>query len=271
MTQHRPTPIPHQLQPYVKNVWAIELDGSDNTERSLSIFADGCPGLFFHESETGLFLGPEKKKLAGTFLYGQTVKPVTLTTSGRCRVLVVNLFPHVLKSLFRFNAKEITDECLDIGLLPSPAKIDLAEQLANTPATDGRITVFFDYLYALINRNYAEPDKALQFATSQLVMNSETSLKNIQTSLNLTERTLQRRFEENVGIPPKLFFKIAQFHTALNQLQSEKTIKLTDIAYANGYADQAHFIRSFKKFTGQSPLSFQRQSSNWMANTIAEF
>ncbi len=37
-------------------------------------------------------------------------------------------------------------------------------------------------------------------------------------------------------------------------------LDISDIAYANGYADQSHFIRNFKKFTRLSPLEFQRQA-----------
>jgi len=36
-------------------------------------------------------------------------------------------------------------------------------------------------------------------------------------------------------------------------------MKLSDVAYENGYADQSHFIRSFREFTGYTPSQYQQQ------------
>jgi AraC-like DNA-binding protein len=87
------------------------------------------------------------------------------------------------------------------------------------------------------------------------------SLFKIQTDLNLSERTFERRFEQQVGLSPRLLASISQFQTSLQQLKEGKFTKLSDIAYDNGYADQSHFIRSFKKFTNLSPLQFIKQST----------
>ncbi|TSJ47977.1 helix-turn-helix domain-containing protein [Fluviicola chungangensis] len=32
--------------------------------------------------------------------------------------------------------------------------------------------------------------------------------------------------------------------------------KITDVAYANGYFDQSHYIRSFKEFTNTTPNGY---------------
>lgn len=43
------------------------------------------------------------------------------------------------------------------------------------------------------------------------------------------------------------------------QLVSNKNIKLTEIAYLCGYADQSHFLRNFKKLTGLAPSSYRKK------------
>jgi AraC-like DNA-binding protein len=75
----------------------------------------------------------------------------------------------------------------------------------------------------------------------------------------LSERTLERRFKQSIGISAKLFSRICRFQESLNQLRKNKYDKLSDIAYENGYADQSHFIRSFKEFTGVSPFDYRKQ------------
>jgi AraC-like DNA-binding protein len=44
---------------------------------------------------------------------------------------------------------------------------------------------------------------------------------------------------------------------------------LTDVSYACGYADQAHFIRDFKRFTGESPKNFIKQKERFIVNPNA--
>ncbi|HEX6428081.1 MAG TPA: AraC family transcriptional regulator, partial [Niastella sp.] len=52
------------------------------------------------------------------------------------------------------------------------------------------------------------------------------------------------------------FRRIWQFNNAFQQLNNRQFNKLTDIAFANGYADQSHYIRAFKEFTGITPKEY---------------
>jgi AraC-like DNA-binding protein len=62
-----------------------------------------------------------------------------------------------------------------------------------------------------------------------------------------------------VGISPKLFSRICRFQATLQQLRTNGFDKLSDIAFEHNYADQSHFIRSFKEFAGVSPFQYQKQ------------
>ena len=44
--------------------------------------------------------------------------------------------------------------------------------------------------------------------------------------------------------------------TVLGNLSENKT--LTEICYENNFFDQAHFIKEFKQFTGDTPENFKR-------------
>lgn len=85
----------------------------------------------------------------------------------------------------------------------------------------------------------------------------KVSVKELTQKLNITERTLQRNFIEHVGVPPKKFAKIIQFYFSFNQVTADSWSRLTDIVYENGFADQSHFIRDFKKYTGQKPKALK--------------
>jgi AraC-like DNA-binding protein len=55
---------------------------------------------------------------------------------------------------------------------------------------------------------------------------------------------------------PKEYSRIVRFQKALKQMQHQRSkINQADLAYTNGYADQSHLIREFKKLCGYTPLS----------------
>ncbi len=83
------------------------------------------------------------------------------------------------------------------------------------------------------------------------------SLRDLRDELRITERSFERRFKQYTGMSPKLFARIAQFQASLQQLRDKQFDKLSDLAYSNDYADQSHFIRTFREFAGCSPLKFQ--------------
>jgi AraC-like DNA-binding protein len=138
--------------------------------------------------------------------------------------------------------------------------MDLTEQLWELHDPKDQFRLIFKYLEYIIHKNEATPDRGIQYAVTRIMQGKGVvSLKHIQSELNLSERTFERKFDQHVGLSPMLLAGIAQFQAALQQLKSGKFFKLSDIAYDNGYADQSHFIRSFKKFTGVSPLRFRKQ------------
>ena len=62
----------------------------------------------------------------------------------------------------------------------------------------------------------------------------------------------ERLFNELIGANPKEYARIVR----LKLLQHDfENINLAQLAYQCGYADQSHFIREFKQFSGYTPLA----------------
>ena len=79
---------------------------------------------------------------------------------------------------------------------------------------------------------------------------------------NIGLRNLERLYNRHVGIPASTFGKLNRFHKSLNQVLSSNFTLLSDVAYDNGYFDQMHFIRDFKRFSGNTPKDFIRQNNS---------
>ena len=69
-------------------------------------------------------------------------------------------------------------------------------------------------------------------------------------------RTLQRLFDETVGVSPKWVIQRYRLHEAAARMAAAAAIDWADIALELGYADQAHFIRDFRKLVGRSPADY---------------
>jgi AraC-like DNA-binding protein len=70
---------------------------------------------------------------------------------------------------------------------------------------------------------------------------------------SMSLRNFERRFLNDVGIPPKLYARITRFYNAVENKMLHPNKPWTIIAYENGYYDQSHFIKEVKLFSSKSP------------------
>lgn len=70
---------------------------------------------------------------------------------------------------------------------------------------------------------------------------------------------LERRFKRLTGVTLKQFARLIRFQMARNKIHSEPTLRLVDLAYDLGYADQAHFTNDFRTFADRSPGNYLNQ------------
>lgn len=79
------------------------------------------------------------------------------------------------------------------------------------------------------------------------------SIASLSKLYNISLRTLERRFVEEVGMPPKLYMRIVRFQAALQNKMLCPEKSWTDICYESSYFDQAHFIKDCREFSSSSP------------------
>ena len=251
---------PDCLREYVRYFWTLEYNNIGGETRSFRTIPDGCPGLIFEHSDKGTLFRQEKE-LPPIFLYGQSTGFSELHLNGAFSTIGIFFYPHALKGVFGLDAGELTDSCLDLNDLALQRGFPLTEQLLNAISIQEQIGILSAFLSIQIRRNTGQIEGTIQYVLSQLSQSKgSASLKDLLITLQLSERSLERKFQHQVGISPKLFSRICRFQESLIQLKKNNYSKLSDIAYENGYADQSHFIRAFKEFAGSSPFQYQKNS-----------
>lgn len=254
------------LKGYVRYFWTLENSPCDILPTTFGAIADGSPGIIFQQSGNGNFY-QDSKELPSVFLYGQTTRYTQLLAPGKFRTIGAYFYPHALKSVFGFNAAELTNSCLDADLIPAGNFLNLSAQLMNTAELPDQIQMLSAYLLNQIERHRRFDDQLTTCAVAEMIKaKGDINLKILQDQLGLSERNFERRFKCTVGVPPKLLSRIFRFQSSMDLLRDKNFSKLSDIAFKNNYADQSHFIRSFKEFAGVSPNQYQKKSNELVHN-----
>lgn len=239
-----------KIAEYVQEILVLE-DHWTGNPFVLPLFANGSPTLLFQTAK-----GNIQNSSNYLTLFGQTVAPDTLTINEPFKLIAYFLKPYSLISLFHISAQELTDNPIDLNSLPSCKTDSLLEQLLHAGTTAAMIGLLDGYLFNLSTRIKTD-NQLIQYATRKIIQSPYDSvLRNMQDELCVTERTFQRLFERNVGVSPGKFRRISQFNNTFQQLNRQRNRSLTDLAFSNGYADQSHFIRTFKEFTNITPTAY---------------
>ena len=244
-------PLPcEKISSYVDSILVIE-EVLVTNPFTLPLYANGSPTLLFQTAK-----GTIQNNTNNLTLFGQTVFPETLTIRDNFTLIAYFFKPFALLSLFGVSAQELTNSPINLNLLDASTIRELQEQLLNAGSTAAMLALLDDYVFSLISKTKADC-QLIRFATLAIAQNaSKDALLKVQQELHITERTFQRLFEKNIGIAPSLFRRISQFNNAFQQLNGRQFGKLSDIAFNNGYADQSHYIRAFKEFTGITPKEY---------------
>jgi AraC-like DNA-binding protein len=129
---------------------------------------------------------------------------------------------------------------------------EVNEQLSGSKSYDDMVVLIQKYLFQkVVPLKDALPlDRALQSITPNGKMVNIDQLADLSC---VSTRQLERQFNERIGMPPKLYFRLNRFSKAWNIREKNTDISWSTIAHQCEYADQMHMIRDFKDFVGVTP------------------
>ncbi|MFA6276174.1 MAG: helix-turn-helix domain-containing protein [Pedobacter sp.] len=132
---------------------------------------------------------------------------------------------------------------------------EVEEKLMIATTDQQRIKIVEQFLVAQLKDIQA--DKLIVEAVKLIYMSKGTiRVKELNEKLFISQSPFEKRFRKVVGTTPKKFTSIIRFNSVLDNLKEIKS--LTEICYENNFFDQAHFIKNFKHFTGETPENFKR-------------
>ncbi|SEL29982.1 helix-turn-helix domain-containing protein [Parapedobacter koreensis] len=153
-------------------------------------------------------------------------------------------------------AHELFNQSISLDHIFNKHKIiETEERLDNAQTDKQRIHIIERFLLSQLKT--IQTDKLIVEAV-KLIYQSKGSvrIKELNERLFISQSPFEKRFRKVVGTTPKKFASIVRFNAVLNDLNDTKS--LAEICYENNFFDQAHFIKDFKQFTGDTPEYFKR-------------
>ncbi|MEZ4669801.1 MAG: helix-turn-helix domain-containing protein [Anaerolineae bacterium] len=235
---------PHPaLTPYVQCFWRIAFANGVLVNR---ILPDGCTDIVFQfDRSTG------SAEIIGT-MQQAAVLPLECSST----FIGVRFKPGGAAPFLRLPLHELTNSTLELELLWGHQGRGLLEKLTNLPSLESKLNVLQAALLDRL-RLLPEHDLPLLDALDNIYeWRGQINVAALVSSTGWSERHLERRFHQHVGLSPKAFIRVIRFRSAARLLQTVSPKPLAAVAYASGYTDQAHFIHDFKRFAGVTPGSF---------------
>lgn len=164
-----------------------------------------------------------------------------------------------------YTADETHDRCLDVRDIWGKEGGRMTEQILEAETFPLRIAVIEQCLLRFLAK-FRRDDIRIEHAIQCIYYGGpHVRFDAIKNELNISSRHFQRIFKNAMGISPKEFQRITRFQKTVKHLLLRKQSCYLDPALAFGYYDQAHFIKEFRAFAGETPAMFL-QEKNFMAH-----
>ena len=246
-----------ELMPYVDCYWLQSFtDSAGQTSPIQRCPPFGTVELIIHldDNHCDVLFDDVWQKLPRVFLAGLYRDAVVWRSPGDTRKFGIRLKPEALHSLFKVPASALYNDYTSIDNIGFHQAVSFAESLIGLPTLDQVITKTESHLKEQLLRTSRESNYFIEAANLMRTAKGDISVEEVSNRLSVSQRQLQRVFKDQVGTTPKTFGRIIRFSNAYKEMQNlEKAGGWAGLSYLLGYADQAHFIREFKEFSGLIP------------------
>lgn len=243
---------PHPtLAPLVRTILVLEED-QQHDSYATPIVTHGMPAMLCKIKHTS----NKPASIEHLILFGNGIPEKYWKQKKGISTIAYFFHPFAMSCLFNIGAAKLKTSSLEIKKW-NTAKYDILQGLIHTTKSTQEILDALDQLLLQQWKQQAPIWKIINESTDLMLMNSNKEIiASILDTMHLNERTFQRIFKKHIGITPTQFRRICQFQESFTQLRSRQFEKISDIAFDHGFADQSHFIRTFKEFTQQTPNDY---------------
>ena len=225
---------PEQLAPdsYVK--WALILDGEPQ-------YFDHNGPMDWHDGFCG-HVPPERGIIA--------------TSDNPVRCVMANFYPSAFRQLFGRNVEEFNGRMVPPREVIGDAIDDIYARMRANPDPQAMFDLILEFVNGMNERNGTNEPTPVQDLECRIRESKGTlPVNEMAKSIGLSERQLQRKFKEEIGLSPKEFCSVVRFNHVYSHMQRTRKLDL-DIALECGYFDESHMMKDLSYYLGKAPKRF---------------
>ena len=246
------------LQNYVKHYCFMEAEACEPNVSERVIPTDSIQ-LMFHYHQPFVVLEADKivSHQPQSIISGLSHSFSEVSTFGQAGVVFVAFRPVGACCFFRFPLSDIENQSIDMKDIFNKEIRETEEKLYLAHTFEQRAGIIDHFLLDKLGEVKQHDYLLLQESVRRIKQSrGKLDTARLSTELFTTSKNLERKFAALLGKTPKQYIKLIRFQATVEDIALHKGQNLTDYAYRNGYADQSHFIRDFKTFTGLTPGEF---------------
>lgn len=159
------------------------------------------------------------------------------------------------------NVVKLTEKVLNAELVFGNPILELRQKIIESSEVNDKFKVVEKWLLGRFKESCQPSDEIVEMV-SNIKQNAAIRITDLQNLYSKTHKQLIFDFKKYVGINPKYFLRIIRFNEILLKIHQKEKISWSTISYECGYADQSHFIKDFKHFSGFNPEEFIKRDYN---------
>lgn len=251
------------LQPYVKCFWVLENAKPVKDLPLEKVLPDACPELIIHygdrfriKTETGKIQTQPR-----SFVFGPLTRYIEIGPTGASGMIAARFYPGGLSAFLDISVKTIANQYIPLPSCFGSRANMLEKEVCTANTLKERKTFLENFLLALLSQQNPEPLLPVELLHNIISKEEPVKIKQLSDTLHIGRRHLERRFNREIGMTPKMLLKIVRFQNVFKIIHQKKVKSLTSLTYEAGYFDQSHFHRDFKAFSGLTPKEYFKEDA----------
>ena len=173
------------------------------------------------------------------------------------RGLAISLTQLGVNHLLQLPVRELFHQAVDLELIVGNDAEMLYELLECSRSEKEMVSILDHFFLSLLKRE-RYVNQSFVYQINRIISYQQRLIKvnELADHLNLHERSLQRKFREEIGLTPKEFLQLFRFIRIFQLMTGNPAISIQDLIWHGGFYDQAHFYHEFHKITSFSPGDF---------------
>lgn len=225
--------------------------------------ADGYMQLHAQEfvlptGSMALVIDLDVERADDALICGARSRPMVISTSKPLRLIAAHFKAGAGFPFAGCPADELSNAQVPLALFWPREASELRERICEAQTAQQRFQVLETFLAGRVHASRPTNHAVLYAVQRFQYPPTAHSVREVAAEVGMSAHRFIDAFRKDVGLTPKVFARLARFRRSLDRIDTVPVIDWTDVALANGYFDQPHFIRDFREFSGVSPSTFLR-------------